>query len=525
MRLQVAVAGSLGWALGAPVFRKALTASVTNETGLNDYIGLNADTIYIVSNITITAQIMIETGFPFTINGDSNTIDAAGSSSRCLYVKGSTTDVTITNLFFTNGSPAYTGGLNSGAGGALVVRDGALLTLMSCVISGNTAVEMGGGILVWYGTLVLVDTVVRENEVSSPSGSVSSSGGGIMAMGYNSASLSVIELIGSKVMGNVAASEDGHGGGMYLGDNSFVSTNEAEIADNLAAIGAGVKIAGGNTKLNLARSWVHSNYATGGAGALQIGPGTPSGAPEVNIIGSKLNCNGAAWNETADVAIDTEYPGTVFEVFSACNDFPASSSVADRAYAGGGTTIACNGCPEEVPADLYLTQAEESGLCAVCSFQPGSVFACCGALACEATTRTCSPTEQDICSIPNSTAPYTGTFATLTPFDFTADVTCPSASPSSNGDGGTGAAAAGSTLAAILGGAAVFFLCGALIAWQVFTNIHKPNSTIPTAEAISIAVEAELPQVIAVAEKVPAEEPSIEAGTKKIIDPGMGTPI
>ena len=110
-----------------------------------------------------------------TINGESHgtvfTVDS-----------GSTTE--INDLTITGGHSNYSGGIsNSGT-----------LTITDSIISGNSSLDQGGGIVNWYGTLTVSDSTITGNSAIE--------GGAI----YNLGTASVMD---TTISGNSATSAGG----------------------------------------------------------------------------------------------------------------------------------------------------------------------------------------------------------------------------------------------------------------------------------------------------------------------------
>lgn len=139
-------------------------------------------------------------------------------------------------------------GTNSSGGGISTDTD---MTLQFSEVSGNTAVDSGGGIMHWYGSLNVSDTIVRNNTVSDPAGS----GGGIYA------SLGTVTLSNLEVSGNTAADS---GGGIH--SNAGISITNTTISGNSSRFGGGLLISSSDPS-SILNSTITANLDPSGSGA------------------------------------------------------------------------------------------------------------------------------------------------------------------------------------------------------------------------------------------------------------------
>jgi len=138
-------------------------------------------------------------------------------------------------------------GTNSSGGGISTDTD---MTLQFSEVSGNTAVDSGGGIRHWYGNLNVSDTIVRNNTVSDPAGS----GGGIYA------SLGTVTLSNLEVSGNTAADS---GGGIH--SNAGISITNTTISGNSSHFGGGLLISSSDPS-SILNSTITANLDPSGSG-------------------------------------------------------------------------------------------------------------------------------------------------------------------------------------------------------------------------------------------------------------------
>lgn len=138
-------------------------------------------------------------------------------------------------------------GTNSSGGGISTDTD---MTLQFSEVSGNTAVDSGGGIRHWYGNLNVSNTIVRNNTVSDPAGS----GGGIYA------SLGTVTLSNLEVSGNTAADS---GGGIH--SNAGISITNTTISGNSSHFGGGLLISSSDPS-SILNSTITANLDPSGSG-------------------------------------------------------------------------------------------------------------------------------------------------------------------------------------------------------------------------------------------------------------------
>ena len=182
-----------------------------------------------------------------------------------LTIRGASAEATIIER--AAGAPKFRI-LDVSATGVVTVRQ---VTLRNGDTTGNSLLNQlpggpGAGILA-AGTVVVVDSVVRDNNQDhpSPGPAVQLTDGGGIAGG-------TVELTHSTVTHNFAET----GGGVYIGPGGGLTVTQSTIADNHARTGAGVRF-GSEGALTMDASVVDGNvigdYGDGGAG-LFIGNGT-----------------------------------------------------------------------------------------------------------------------------------------------------------------------------------------------------------------------------------------------------------
>ena len=177
-----------------------------------------------------------------TCTVSDNSISEAGGSGAG--ISSSLGSVTIYGSTITGNTAS---GLNSDGGG---ISTNTSTVVQFSEVSGNSAVDSGGGIKHGYGNLNVSNTIVRNNTVSDPSGS----GGGIYA------SLGTVTLSNLEVSGNTAADS---GGGIH--SNAGISITNTTISGNSSKFGGGLTISSSDPS-SILNSTVTSNLDPSGSG-------------------------------------------------------------------------------------------------------------------------------------------------------------------------------------------------------------------------------------------------------------------
>lgn len=232
----------------------------------------------------------------------------------------------------------------AGSGGGLQVGRDATpgnpsVTLVDSVVKHNSATDSGGGISVEFGTLDIVDSIVRDNtsmlgggiDVGSGADPVtlrgtsvvtgnhaSGDGGGIAVAHFGR----LLLLDRSSVDHNTA---DQYGGGVSCGDcDDAALFDDAEVHHNTAGLGGGGLNSGGLGTTHVGdRSSIHENSAPVGGG--------------VRLIG-----NGVALSGTSSIRLNTstEAGGGVYLDVSGSVQLTEHSSIDHNATAGNGGGVA-----------------------------------------------------------------------------------------------------------------------------------------------------------------------------------------
>ena len=195
---------------------------------------------------------------------DPTPIEANGDGSRVFFV--SAPEAEIRGLTLTGGD-TYSGGaiLNFGD-----------LTVAECTITGNAAIQSGGGIENRYGQLTLSGSTI--------SGNTAQYGGGI-ALRYAYS----LNVTGSTISGNTA---DVRGGGIYAQYAANIQITGSAIRDNSAS-GDGGGIAAFRSRLAIRDSTLSFNHAGESGGGLALE--TPSGEFKTAVVNSTISGNTAGF--------------------------------------------------------------------------------------------------------------------------------------------------------------------------------------------------------------------------------------
>lgn len=239
-------------------------------------ITLTTGELYITDNVTITG--------PQASKADSIVIDGAGNS-RVIFIRYTT--AVLENLTITNGYAAIRLIVDDGAG---ILSQDSSLTLNHCVVSNNsipegefifgngggiharsgditinhskiinnsTAGGKGGGLSTDSSTVILNNSIVSGNQVTSTGGGY---GGGISS---NRGTLTINQSI---ISGNSTTGDFSRGGGISSKyDTSLITIDESEISNNSTAgsyaDGGGIHIY--NKILQIKNSTISGNSTTG----------------------------------------------------------------------------------------------------------------------------------------------------------------------------------------------------------------------------------------------------------------------
>lgn len=251
----------------------------------------------------------------------NETVDITGPGAGVLTVSGNN----ASRIFNTTGAPAASAinisGLTLTAGkgdegGAIRSKD-EQLGLTSCVLTGNTASNFGGGAIGidaglfnatncsflnntapnYAGAIDCFGTAKAMIRSCTISGNSASSAGGIFARNY-------LFILDSTISGNIAtgAFVTGNGGGIraegYFPGGALTIRNSTISGNNAAVDGGGIGLTSFYGTLNVQNSTITKNTATGKGGGIAV----PSGTGNVSIESTVLQDN------TAPIGTDANTP-------------------------------------------------------------------------------------------------------------------------------------------------------------------------------------------------------------------------
>ncbi|MEW6359460.1 MAG: choice-of-anchor Q domain-containing protein, partial [Planctomycetota bacterium] len=227
---------------------------------------IGADTITFDSGlsggtITLTlGQLAISDGVTITGLGAANLAVSGNDASRIFNVDdgtGAQIAVTLSGLTLTNGNTA------GGFGGAIWSQEN--LTIQACVITGNSASQLGGGIYNGGGTVTVNSSTISGNTAV---GFFDGRGGGI----FNDHG--TLTVNSSTISGNTAAGfmANGNGGGICTWDGTLTVNSSTISGNTVGWSGGGIFIDSGTVTVN--SSTISGNTADLDGGGILIDSGT-----------------------------------------------------------------------------------------------------------------------------------------------------------------------------------------------------------------------------------------------------------
>lgn len=194
---------------------------------------------------------------------------------------------------------------NGGGGGAIYSRSEELaplgnLTIENSLIDKNSAAFQGGGILSYNGPEAskqtnINNTTISNNKAGYNSVSQQAFGGGI----YNGQG--VLNLSNSTLYANKTTFQ---GGGMWSGNNAFVTLSNVTVAENGAYNGnaQGGGIFRGNGPFTLTNVTITGNYAGLQGGGIEAN--TPAGNPNMTLTNSIVTYNTSGTGLRANCSVE-----------------------------------------------------------------------------------------------------------------------------------------------------------------------------------------------------------------------------
>jgi hypothetical protein len=239
-------------------------------------------------NFAVTGTITLNSALPdlsnttglMAIEGPgANNLTVNGNNEGTVFTVDANTQAELAGLTITGGDSAVVGG---------GIENSGILTVSSCVITGNSAVDNGGGINNNYGKLTVVTSTVTDNSCAYLGAGIASSG--------------TVTISNSTISSNHGA---GYGGGILNYYNTLTVSNST-IADNSATqSGGGIWSSGTSTVINSSIAYNSSGSGggiensstvtlentivalnTGGEGANDISGSSMSSSSAYNLIGT-----------------------------------------------------------------------------------------------------------------------------------------------------------------------------------------------------------------------------------------------
>lgn len=240
------------------------------------------DIINISSNVNLNSAINITDAVEIT--GNNSVITQTGSD-RLFRIDNNANN--LINVILTN--LTLTGGKSGDLGGAVYTKEN--LTLNSVVFDGNVGTTRGGGVYSEGATLVINDSVFRNNEVVANPNNIDPNiqpvGAGFYSLNgslqvnntsveNNKSALHAAAIVNSKGSINNSRFTNNSGGGIYLATQAQITIDKAEVGNNQNdKYGGGIRIEN-QSQLTLTNSIINSNKSVygGGVSIADINPGT-----------------------------------------------------------------------------------------------------------------------------------------------------------------------------------------------------------------------------------------------------------
>ncbi len=351
-----------------------------------------AGALEVITNTTFSLPLCFFNCPAATIQGGPSWND------RLLYIAPHA-QVNAYSLNFTNGN------ITGGAGGAIYLDQGSMLTLTDSLISNNSAANGGGIVVGTQGTLILDSSqvltntatmggavgggiwnsggtvVITDGLVSGNHGDVNGAGIASEVDGTLSLSNTVVSgntttqagggiyvssgrvtLINSQVSNNAANGSTQNGGGIMIktvGGTAYMTLTNTAITTNTASYeGGGIAVWpdftwGGNTYLTINGGTMSGNHAHQGGGAMEFNANIGTSANQLVISGTQIMFNGS----------DTTGSGGL-DLSSGAYTVTIANSVIDQnqtGTSGSGGGLYSNGNLSIVNTDISGNQAGKAG--------------------------------------------------------------------------------------------------------------------------------------------------------------------
>ncbi len=248
---------------GAGTLRTALADAVNGDTidatGVSGTLTLTSGALDVATNVTILGP------------GVSALTITAGGASQIFSVPSGVT-ASISNMTLTDAAGSNLGGAITTAGD---------LTLSNMVITGNSAIQAGGGIYQDGGTLNIDDTTISDDSIAAVN---ASTGGGIYSFSgdltVTDSTFSGNTSTAAAVSTGTALGNTGYGGAIYINGDTATITNctfngntatggpnpDSTQVSGGDAEGAAIFVTGNGGSLALLSDTISGNTAAGGTG-------------------------------------------------------------------------------------------------------------------------------------------------------------------------------------------------------------------------------------------------------------------
>ena len=249
--------GPASWVSAADSYDSLVAEIQAANSGGSGAISLSGD-------ITISAPLPAITG-RVTIDGAGQSI-SGDDAHRIFDVNGGA--LTLSNVTLTKSN------VSEGRGGAILLRNGARVTIENSTLSHNRAKD-GGAIYASGGTIRVVNSIFENNCAESVSSMLNPGGRGAEREERRVDGKGCVHVTyhHSSLEHDV---EYRYGGAILLRNGARVSIDGSTFSDNKATYGGAIASSGSSVQLTVSRSSFHSNNVSSGGGAISAGGGTTS---------------------------------------------------------------------------------------------------------------------------------------------------------------------------------------------------------------------------------------------------------
>ncbi|MBX7103985.1 MAG: right-handed parallel beta-helix repeat-containing protein [Gemmataceae bacterium] len=250
---------------GPGSLRDALTRANTN---LNVLDTITFDTSFFATPRTITldlGELLISDQVIISNATGAANVTLKGVNSRIFTIDAPFDDnlaVSISGLTMTKGTGQGSGTFSSAVSGGAILNQDTALTLVGCVITGNTALDDAGYSVPSGGAISLVTAAASLTVTDSTiSGNRAKFSGGGIAVSYGTS----VSILNSTISGNSA----NEGGGIAMNQGGTLTVSESTISGNFGEGAGGGLVIFGAVTATLTNSTVSGNYTNGTGGGIQ----------------------------------------------------------------------------------------------------------------------------------------------------------------------------------------------------------------------------------------------------------------